>query len=540
MTAVMHGTNERLNWNDADWAPVSIHGALARARELWGPGKTLFNYVDAGVELTVDDLQRQADEWTAAFLSAGVETGDRVAVALAGDPLWPVLQLAVSQAGAAMVGVNVRYGTHELGDVLRRAAPRVIVTTGNREGRGFADRLASVIDDLDPGCAVVLCDGQAPRPWPRTEEFLEQGRDVASDVEARRSSVSPERIALIQYTSGSTAAPKGVMLTHDAVLRSAFHVMSAAGYAPDDIVYSALPFYHIGGTITTGPGAMVCGSCMVVPEVYDADRSVRQMVELRCTAEQGHAAMFTMQIDAARRARLLDQLMLRKGWVAAPPSIMRRIADELGVRDIVPVYGMSEYGLITAGSLNEPLEERISGIGWPVPGAEVRLAEKPGSEGVGEIEVRGSQMMSGYYGDREATAAALSEDGWLRTGDLASYADDGRLVFAGREKDMIKPGGENVSAAEIEEFLRAHPQIAAVAVIPVLDARLGQAPAAVIEPVAGAAVDLQSVRDFCSGRIARFKIPKAVFCEPELPLLANGKIDKLTLVDRYGGHEVAT
>lgn len=537
--AVMHGSTQRLPWSDGDWPAVTIHDAARRARERWGADKVVFTYPDAGVDITLGTLAADADEWTAALIAAGVESGDRVAVALAGDPRWPVLQVACSQAGAVLVGVNTRYGSHELADVLGRAAPRVIVTTGNRDGRDFADRLAGVLQHLPGDPTVVLTDGSGPAGWLPVPDFLLRGTSRVGEVPARRSRVRPGDHALIQFTSGSTAAPKGVLLSHDAVLRSAFHVMTSAGYTAEDVVYSALPFYHIGGTITTGPAALVCGARMVVPEFYDAARSVQQMIEHGCTAEQGHAAMFTMQIDAAGRLGVIDQLRLRKGWVAAPPSVMRRIADELGIVDVVPVYGMSEYGLISAGGLDEPLEERLRGIGWPVPGAEVRLDPREGGDGVGEILVRGSQLMSGYFGDPDATVAALSDDGWLRTGDLARYDEDGRLVFAGREKEMIKPGGENVSAAEIEEFLRSHPRIAAVAVIAVRDARLGEAPAAVVQTADGAPLDLGEIVAFCSGRIARFKIPKAVFGEPELPLLANGKIDKLTLSERYGDTEVS-
>jgi fatty-acyl-CoA synthase len=527
----------RLDWRDEDWPATVLHEVLAEALARRGPDTIAYRYVDAGIDLTLGALQAEADRWTAALVAAGVQAGDRVAVALGGVALWPILQVACSQAGAVVVGLNTRYGTHELEHVLAGAAPAVVVTVGNRDGRTFADVLARALATLapDPAPTVVVVDGVAPDAFVDADAFLAAG--AGTDFTARRAAVQPTDLALIQYTSGSTSAPKGVELDHDTLLRTAFHVGAAAGYDETDVVYSALPFYHVGGSICTGPGALVSGVMMVIPEAYDALTSVRQMIAERCTAEQGHAAMFTMQIDAAREAGVLGDLALRKGWVAAPPSVMQRIAGELGIAGVVPVYGMSEYGLICAGGRDEPLDERVSGVGWPAPGTEVRLVDV-GDGGVGAIEVRGSQMMRGYRNDPAGTDAARDADGWLRTGDLGRHAPDGRMIFAGREKEMLKPGGENVSAAEIEEFLRDHPRIAAVAVIGVRDARLGEAPAAIVQAIGPAPLTLDDVRAFCDGRIARFKTPKALFVVPELPLLANGKIDKVSLNGRYGDHEV--
>jgi acyl-CoA synthetase (AMP-forming)/AMP-acid ligase II len=250
--------------------------------------------------------------------------------------------------------------------------------------------------------------------------------------------------------------------------------------------------------------------------------------------------MFTMQIEAARAAGTIDRLALRKGWVAAPPRVMRLIVDELGIEGLVPVYGMSEYGLICAGSLAELVDERISATGCPAPGSEVRLRGADGGRGPGEVEVRGRQCMTAYRGDPEATRAALDADGWLRTGDIGEWDEAGRLHFVGRETEMIKPGGENVAALEVEEFLAAHPAIDGVVVIGVRDPRLGEAPAAVVALAPGAELDLEEVRRFCADRLARFKVPKALFVEPALPMLANGKIDRATLAGRYGDHLVGS
>ncbi|MDO8211113.1 class I adenylate-forming enzyme family protein [Conexibacter sp. CPCC 206217] len=527
-----------LPWREEAWPRLTIPAALERAIALHGEQSVAWSYPDAGVELTLGGARAAAAEWADALVAAGVLPGDVVAVALGSDPLWPVVQLAIAEAGAVMAGINTRYRSHELAQVLRNCRPRLLISEADTERSPFASLAAEALGQLDTPAIHVIADddaaaerdavGTAPAGTVLAADLLARGRAArAVGGIPSRPSVAPSDLALIQYTSGSTAAPKGVELTHDALLATAFQVVSAAGYTAEDVIYSALPFYHVGGSICTGPGAYVSGARMVIPRRYDALGSVRQMIAAGCTAQQGHAAMFTMQIDAARAAGLLGELRLRKGWAAAPPTVIERIASEMGVEGIVPVYGMSEFGLVAAGSLQEPVAQRASGIGWPAPGAQIRLA------GEGEIEVRGRQLLRGYRGDPNATAAAFTPDGWLRTGDLARRGADGRLVFAGRVKDMIKPGGENVSAAEVEEFLRGHPLIAEVAVIGVPDERLGEVPAAVVQPVPGADLKLADVETFCHGRIASFKTPKHLLVEEQLPLLPNGKLDKRTLKERY-------
>ncbi|HEX4306365.1 MAG TPA: class I adenylate-forming enzyme family protein [Solirubrobacterales bacterium] len=547
MTTQLESTDRDFGWSDADWPATTVHDALRRALERWGREHVAFEYVDEDARLTLGDLEDRSREWATALLGAGIEPGDRVAVALPGDSLWPSLQVAISLLGAIVVGVNTRYGRHELTQVLGSSEPRVVIATGNVAGWAFGDRLAPVLADLPRPPLTVIARGDAPLgvdliargdaplgvDWVPAAEFLARSAGDAEALVARAAAVRPDDTALIQYTSGSTAEPKGVELTHDAMLTTAFEVMAAAGYEPGDVVYSALPFYHIGGSICTGPGALACGATMVVPRVYSDEGSVRDMVRLGCNCEQGHAAMFTMQIEAARKLGLLGDLRLRKGWIAAPPSTMRRIVDEFGMDGLVPVYGMSEYGLTTAGPLSDPVDARIEGIGLPVPGTEVRIAGDAGPRGPGEIQVRGRQLMTRYFGDPEATATALTEDGWFKSGDLASWGEDGRLHFAGRVKEMIKPGGENVSALEVEEFLIAHPSIDSVVVIGIADARLGEAPGAVVVLAVGESLELADLEAFCAERLARFKVPRALFVEAAMPMLANGKVDRALLARRY-------
>ncbi|MDQ6525222.1 class I adenylate-forming enzyme family protein [Nocardioides sp. LHD-245] len=527
---------ELWDYSEADWPHLTLHGALDRACEEHGPATVAWSYVDEGVDLTLGAARERARDWASSMVAAGVRPGDRVAVCLGATHLWPIVQLAIGQCGAAIVSVNIRYRTHELRHVLATSKPTLVLTSGDTDRLALATLVRDTVADVagetrSPAAPVVVVDGAVPDGCVTDDRFLAVRDDETAAT--RRAAVGVEDTVLIQFTSGSTAAPKGVELSHDAVLTTAFQVGRAAGLGPSDVVYSALPFYHVGGSICTGVAPYVVGSRMVVPQRYEALGSVRQMIDHACTAVQGHAAMFTMQIDAARDAGLLAELRLTKGWAAAPPSVMRRIAHEMGIAGVVPVYGMSEFGLIAAGSRLEALEARVADMGSPPPGADVRVRYLPGEE-MGEIEVRGRQMLSRYHGAPEATRLALTADGWLRTGDLARLGADGRPTFAGRAKDMIKPGGENVSAAEVEEFLVTHPDIASAAVIGIPDDRLGEAVAAVIATRPGSRVDLAAVQGFCEGAIASFKTPKAVFVVDALPIFPNGKVDKRSVRNRWG------
>lgn len=528
------------DWRDDDWEPRTLHAALDLAVEQWGPAAIGFTYVDDAVQLSFGQLVAEAEACARGLLAAGVEPGDRVAACLPGHPKWPVIQVAASMAGAVLVGINTRYRHHELVHLLEAARPTVLFTMDEWRGIPFPAMLRAVLDELDerpdavlgPACVTL---GPPEQGFASFAEFLRGGEDVpVKQLRELAMTVDPLDIAVIQFTSGSTSAPKGVLLTHDNVLSVAFHVTMAAQYVPGELVYSALPFYHIGGTMCTGAGAIVSGAHMVVPRTYDALESARDIVEIGCTAQQGHAAMFTMQIDAARAAGLLDAFRVTKGWAAAPPSTMARIHDEMRVDGIVPFYGLSEYGLVTGCVPEDPVEKRINTVGRPAPGTEVRLDPAGHPSGAGEIQVRGRAAMRGYFNDPEETRHVLGEDGWVRTGDVGRWDEDGYLVFVDREKDMIKPGGENVSAREVEEFLLTNPSIAAAAVIAVPDERLAQAPAAVVQASGAGLLTEREIIDWCRGRIANFKTPKAVFIVDELPLLPNGKIDKQNLRARFG------
>ena len=523
-----------MTWIDGDWEPTTLHAVLDSGIAAYGAANIAFSYVDEDRDLTLGELHAGAGRWAAALAGVGVMPGDRVAVLLQGHSTWPTVQVACSRLGAVLVGINTRYRSHEIDHLMTVMQPSVVVS-------GPTWRDISCVRLIDESVLRLLTDarlvsapvrvtiGDEPEgEFVPAKEFL----DGAADHELAPRDVSPDDVALIQFTSGSTGAPKGVRLTHDAVLRAAFHLTKAMAWTADDVVYSALPFYHVGGSICTGPVALFSGATMVIPETFGAGEAVEHNVARQCNGHQGHSAMFTMFLDAAREAGALSALRIHKAWAIAPPSVLRRIAADLRTDGVVSLYGMSEHPLSTICGLTEPLEKRFETVGRPAPDVELRIdADEPG--GVGEIQLRSPMVMSGYHGDEKATSDAFTADGWLHTGDLGTWDQDGYVLFTGRLKDMLKPGGENVSAQEVEEFLMLCPGVVNVAVFGVPDDRLGEAPVAVVQGRSDTHLTEEEILLFCRDRIAGFKTPKRIHVVSELPLLPNGKLDKMTLKSTY-------
>jgi fatty-acyl-CoA synthase len=499
--------------------PRTPREALARARALWGPDHVVYDFTAPDLTMTVAEVEDAAETWAGVLRGLGVAAGDRVAVCLPGHPLWPVLQHGCSILGAAYVGVNVKYRAWEVQRLLDVVRPAVVVAGRDPSAETCADTVVEAA--LAAGVPVVWVGDDAPagtRPAAELEA-------AAAPVPFAEALAGPEDVALIQFTSGSTGAPKAVAHTHQQVQLTAHSISTMAGYDASDVVFSALPFYHVGGSMCTGPIAVLSGARVVIPPRFSASGSVRTMIEKGCTATQGHAAMFTMQVEIVVAEGLRDRLALRKGWTASPPAVIRRIHDDLGITAIVPAYGMSECGMTIGGRVTDPLDKRVATLGRPTPGAVIRVADPV--DGAGELQLGGPSVIREYLGDPEATAASFTEDGFLRTGDLVRIDEDGYIVFADRLKDMIKPGGENVSTTEVESFLMSLPHVVGASVVGAPDPVLGEVPVAFVQT--DAPVDPADVIEACRAGIATFKVPRWVEIVTDFPVMATGKIDKPAL-----------
>ena len=326
--------------------------------------------------------------------------------------------------------------------------------------------------------------------------------------------VQANDLLLIQYTSGTTSFPKGVMLTHANMLEDARAAARRIGVVPDDRYFSIRPYYHVAGTTLSLLVGLVTGCTLLTLPSFDVPQALQMLDEERCTLTSGNDTIFLMLLghEAFDRSRI----HLRGGWAAAGPEVMQKIRDEMGVAHMCNAYGLSEASPnVVMSARDDPFELRAAGWALPHPGVELRIVDPESrrtrlANEPGEIQVRGWNVMRGYYNKPEATAQAIDAEGWLATGDLGVLNEDGRLRMIGRLKDVFRVGGENVAPAEVEESLHAHPAVQLAQVVGVPDARLGEVGAAFVILKAGRTAAPEELSAWCRARCANFKVPRYV------------------------------
>jgi fatty-acyl-CoA synthase/long-chain acyl-CoA synthetase len=468
-------------------------------------------------------------------------------------PEWIYLLYACSLIGALLVPLNTRYKPREAAYILSETEPEVLVLVDRFLRIDFTEYLHTML--IDPGSAG---GGRGAATWQRKlrkivgladmefpdECFVSMAGLVAagSDVDRERLLVGlsrdPREVVLIQYTSGTTAFPRGAMTSNEMLLKIAGANALALRIGPKDCVFSTQPFYHQGGSGGTVPLPAVSGCRVVIPEYYTPKGTLELIERERCTVRYGFASMYISEMELPEFARF-DLSSLRAGWVVAPEEVMRRVAEAMGTTDLIQIYGSSEAGG-AIGSLDDPPEVRFRSIGRPFPGTELSIRE-PGTteevipEKVGEICCRGWYTMQGYYNRPDESKACVDAGGWIHTGDLGWIDGGGHLHFVGRLKDMIKPGGENVAAEEVEAVLLANPAVNQVAVIGIPDPRLGEVPMAFVECRRESSVTAEELIEYCKEALAGFKVPKEIVfvLASEWPMTSSGKIKKQELRERH-------
>jgi acyl-CoA synthetase (AMP-forming)/AMP-acid ligase II len=533
-------------WSSALDTAVERYGADTTAFIAEGPPGT-----DGWESCLTFGAWQQASSSVAASLAAlGVGRGDRVAVAAPGGPVWPVLQTACSRLGAVLVPLNIRYRRDEFSYILGLAEPRVVLALDALRDNRIADVLAESIGTAATATTLVTfptscLDFEASGP-PETaasdrqldwQTFLALGASGAVPEDGGHA----DDPVLLQFTSGTTAFPKAAMLTNAATLGVAFHLGERMGLTGDDVLFGTQPFYHVGGSVGTTLLPLTSGTAIVVPERYQPEEVFRLVPKHGCTARTGQGAMYAMEFTHPAFAPETFRTVT-KGWAAGTPELIRRVATDMGIRQVISIYGLTESSsTATAGAWNDDLEARATSCGRPLPGLELGIFPggvfTPAPGAVGEVCVRGWAVMAGYFRQPDATAHAIDRDGWLHTGDLGYLDADGRLHFVDRAKDMIKPGGENVSPAEVERVIATFPGIERVAVVGRPDARLGEVPVAFVEVEAGVAVDAEAIRAHCVAQMAGFKVPREVVVVDDWPMTESGKIRKQTLREQFDSGE---
>jgi fatty-acyl-CoA synthase len=382
--------------------------------------------------------------------------------------------------------------------------------------------------------------------------LYELGRGVAPAALAEREAqLSPADPINMQYTSGTTGFPKGVLLSHANIVANAQAQAEVLGFSEADRLCIPVPFFHCFGCVMSTLLCVCSGATMVPVETFDAGLILRSIEEERCTAVHGVPTMFIALLDHPDFPRR-DLTSLRTGIMAGAPcpvELMRRVMGRMHMTEICITYGQTEASPgITMTRRDDSLERRVSSVGRALPGVEVKIVDPetgaevpPGAQG--ELWSRGYNTMLGYYKMPEATAETVGADGWLHTGDLATMDEHGYCKITGRLKNMIIRGGENIFPREIEEFLYTHPEVLHAEVVGVPDLKYGEQVLAAIVPRNGTVLTQEQIQAFCRGKIARHKIPRYVMFLPSFPTTASGKVQKFVLrdwaIDRYGLAEAA-
>ncbi len=472
------------------WQPQTLGQVLASRS-----GEAL---VTAIGRFTYEDLHRMAKAKAASLQALGVRHGDRVGILMGNDEHWLTLFYGAALIGAVTVPVNTRFKSAEIAFCLKQSACNLLVYVPRFLNIDFA----AMVKEVGFGNAVQLSEL-------KTDEYQPQ-------------SVSPSDILLIQFTSGTTAYPKGAMLTHDNMLRNAWAAGSRVGVRAEDRYFNCRPFFHVAGTTLSALMALQFGACLVTLPTFEPGGALEMMERERCTLISGNDTLFQMLMGHADFPK--RKLSLRGGWSAAGPETMRAIIDRMGCKTVCAAYGLSEASPnVVMSDWRDPEELRVAGLALPHPGIQIRISEE------NEIQVRGWSIMRGYCNNPEGTAKAFTADGWLRTGDLGSLTADGRLRMTGRLKDVFRVGGENVAPAEVEEVLLAHSAVQTAQVIGVPDARLGEVGCAYVTLKSGSSVSEKELLDWCKARCANFRVPgyvKIVENFEAIGMTASGKVQK--------------
>ncbi|HEX7221181.1 MAG TPA: AMP-binding protein [Burkholderiales bacterium] len=446
-----------------------------------------------------EDLLERARRAAGSMQALGIQKGDHVGILMGNDEHWLSLFYGAALIGAVTVPVNTRFKTAEIAFCLEQSGCKLLVYVDRFLNIDFG----SMVRETGFNNAVELKD-------------IKPGQ-------YRPVGVSPDDLLLIQFTSGTTAYPKGAMLTHDNMLRNAWAAGSRVGIRADDRYFNCRPFFHVAGTTLSALMALVAGACLVTLPTFEPGAALEMMERERCTLISGNDTLFQMLMghpDFPKR-----KLSLRGGWSAAGPETMRAIIDKMGCKAICAAYGLSEASPnVVMSDWRDPEELRVQGLALPHPGVEIRISPE------NEIQVRGWSVMRGYVNNPDATAKAFTADGWLRTGDLGSLTPDGRLRMTGRLKDVFRVGGENVAPAEVEEVLLAHPAVQTAQVVGVPDQRLGEVGAAYVILKGNASEN--ELLEWCKARMANFRVPRylrVVADFESIGMTASGKVQKTKL-----------
>ena len=515
------------------------------------PDNDALVYVDRGLRYTYNEFNEICRRAAKGFMKMGIKKGDHVAIWATNVPEWVATQFATGKMGAVMVTINTNYKVFELEYLLKQSdATTLILIDGWKDSSytGIIDELCPELKESQPGDLnserlpllknVIYIGDDCPPGMYSWSELIEMGNTVSdAELEERQNSLKPDEVINMQYTSGTTGFPKGVMLTHKNIVNNAIAIANCMNFTYRDRLCIPVPFFHCFGCVLGTLTCVVSGATMVPIVAYNPVQVLEAIQEERCTAVHGVPTMFIAELNLPEFDSY-NLSSLRTGIMAGSPcpiETMKQVVERMGAGEITITYGQTEAApAITMTRTNDPINLRVTTVGKKIPGVEVKIVDpETGAEvprGVqGELCARGYNVMKGYYKLPEATRAAIDDESWLHTGDLATMDENGYCKITGRVKDMIIRGGENIYPREIEEFLYTHPQILDVQVVGVPDTKYGEEVTAYICLREGEKLTGEEVKEYCQGKIARYKIPRYVQIIEGFPMTASGKIQKYKL-----------
>ena len=504
---------------------------------------------------TYGEFDRDTDALAAGLLERGVRKGDRVGIWAQNLAEWALVQYATAKIGAILVNVNPAYRSHELEFVAKQSGMRLLVSQITAPPHSDYHAIATEVAAKVPGLELVFIDtvpadllGEASIG--ERESFahlIGQGRELLKDQGAKYSvrlqqvmdELSSDDPINIQYTSGTTGFPKGVTLSHHNILNNGFFIGELLSYSSKDVVVLPVPYYHCFGMVIGNLAALSHGSTIVLPSPgFDPLASLHAVAEEKATSLYGVPTMFIAELEHPEFSTF-DLSTLRTGVMAGSPcpvNVMRRVIDDMNMDEVAICYGMTETAPVsTMTRVDDTIEARTQTVGRVMPHLEVRIADPVTGQTVprgqkGELCTRGYSVMLGYWEEPDKTAEAIDSARWMHTGDLAIMDEAGYVDISGRIKDMVIRGGENVYPREIEEFLYHHPSIRDVQVVGVADEKYGEELMAwVILKEGFEALTAAEIKEFCSGKLAHFKIPRYVEVREAFPMTVSGKIRKVEL-----------
>ncbi|MEA1024417.1 AMP-binding protein [Bacillus subtilis] len=534
-----------------------IHSTIGRLLEQTAdtyPDRDAVVYPDRNIRYTYAEFDSLCRQTAKGLMRMGIGKGDHVAIWASNIPEWLAVQFATAKIGAVLVTVNTNYQAHELDYLLKQSDASALIIMDSYRGTSYPDIVSSLIPELQeakpgqlkseryPFLKTLIYIGNKRLPgmyhWDDTEILAKTVTDA--ELEERMNSLDKDDVINMQYTSGTTGFPKGVMLTHFNVINNAANIAECMVLTSQDRMCIPVPFFHCFGCVLGVLACVSVGAAMIPVQEFDPVTVLKTVEKEKCTALHGVPTMFIAELhhpdfDA------YDLSTLRTGIMAGSPcpsEVMKAVIERVGMKDITIAYGQTEASpVITQTRANDSFIRRVETTGRALPHTEVKIVEPGTCQEVqrgaqGELCTRGYHVMKGYYKDKEATRKAINHDGWLFTGDLAVMDEDGYCCITGRLKDMLIRGGENIYPREIEEFLYRHPAVLDVQVVGVPDAKFGEEAAAWIKLKDGKSVSPYELKAYCKGKIARHKIPRYVIFTDDYPMTASGKIQKYKLREK--------